>query len=51
MPNAGGPSRPGGSSRRRTEPSKGMLNWMAGSKPKSSGKGIFITSMLQYLVT
>ena len=51
LPNGGGPARPSGSSRRRTEPSKGVLGWMAGSKPKSSGKGIFITSMLQYLVT
>jgi hypothetical protein len=51
LPNGGGPSRPGGSSRRRAEPPKGVLSWMAGSKPKSSGKGIFIARMLQYLVT
>jgi hypothetical protein len=51
LPNGGGPSRPSGGSRRKTEPPKGVLGWIQGSKPKTSGKGIFITSMLQYLVT
>ncbi len=51
IPNGAGPSRPSGSSRRKTEPPKGVLNWMAGKPPKSSGKGIIITCMLQYSLT
>ena len=42
LPNGGGPSRPSGSSRRRTEPPSRVLSFLGGPKPKSSGKGISI---------
>lgn len=37
--------------RRKAEPVKGVLGWMAGKPPKSAGKGTFSTAMLHYLVT
>jgi hypothetical protein len=42
LPGDRSPPRP---SRRKTEPPKGMLSWMAGKPAKPSGKGIF-TSLL-----
>ncbi|TAQ84666.1 hypothetical protein B7494_g7005 [Chlorociboria aeruginascens] len=45
MPNEGGPApKP---ARRKTEPAKGVLGWMAGKPSKPSGKGIYPTRLSQ----